>query len=114
MRHFTREEYQAYLISPEWQEKRQTRLKIDGFRCRSCGKVHSPEEPLQTHHLNYYHFGSENIWTDIESLCPDCHQKAHNMLCRPTGVKPDGSYRYGWKDSLPDYIAEDLRKRGLM
>lgn len=114
MEYFTRTQYLEYLISPEWQAKKQQRLKIDGYRCRGCGKPHTPEEPLHCHHINYYHFGNEDVYTDIESLCEECHKTIHRALCRPTGVNYDGSIRYGWKDSLPTFIADDLKERGLM
>lgn len=114
MRHFTKAQYEAYLISPQWHQKRQERLAFDGSRCRGCGRLHTPEQPLDCHHINYYHFGEENIMTDLVSLCRKCHKLTHRVLCRPTGYNPDGSKRLGWKDTLPEFITEDLEARGLM
>lgn len=114
MSYFTREQYVEYLSSDAWAEKRQQRMRIDNYICRGCGKPFTPDIPSACHHMNYYHFTSENIWTDLVSLCPSCHETVHRVLVRPTGIKPDGSYRLGWKDTLPSYIADDLISRGLM
>lgn len=114
MKYFTREQYQAYLISPQWQEKRQERLKIDGYRCRGCGKLHTAQDPLDCHHINYYHFGDEDVYKDLVSLCDRCHKGIHRILCRPTGYDENGHVRFGWKDTVPSFIREDLVERGLM
>lgn len=114
MKNFTREEYLDYLSSEVWAEKKAQRLQIDNFVCRGCGKPFTPSLPPSCHHMNYYNFTSENIWTDLVSLCPECHKTIHRVLMRPTGIKADGSYRLGWKDTLPDYIKDDLMSRGLM
>lgn len=114
MRYFTREQYISYLRSPEWSYKRDRRLEIDGNVCRGCGKPNSALAPLEVHHVNYYSFGFEDVHTDLISLCPECHRLVHRIMCRPTGNNADGSIRYGWQASLPDYISEDLRSRGLM
>lgn len=113
MKHFTKAQYEAYLISPEWHAKRHERLVFDDYRCRGCGKLHTAAEPLDTHHVNYYRFSEEDIYTDLISLCRSCHKQIHRILCRPTGFNADGSKRYGWKNSLPTFIQEDLRERGL-
>lgn len=111
---FTKKEYQEYLISNQWHQKKAERLKIDGYRCRGCGKLHTADNPLECHHVNYYRFGYENIFTDLISLCRDCHKREHRILCRPTGYDDRGNVRYGWKNTLPAYIREDLQARGLM
>ncbi len=110
---FTREEYNAYLQSDQWKQKKAERLKLDGYRCRMCGKTQD-ETNLETHHINYRTFGAESVETDLITLCPTCHAAVHRMMCRPTGVWPDGHVRHGWQTDLPVYIREDLRKRGLM
>ena len=114
MKNFTREEYTDYLCSDSWAEKKRQRLQIDGYVCRGCGRPFTPDLPSDCHHMNYYSFSAENPWTDLVSLCPECHKTIHRVLMRPTGIKDDGTYRLGWKDTLPPYIAEDLQLRGLM
>ena len=63
--------YSEYLKTPEWQAKRNERLKIDNFRCQKCGR---PMD-LQVHHINYDHVGHENVYTDLITLCKYCHAK---------------------------------------
>ena len=63
--------YSDYLKTPEWQAKRNERLKIDNFRCQKCGR---PMD-LQVHHINYDHVGHENVYTDLITLCKYCHAK---------------------------------------
>lgn len=82
-RHSSR--YDAYMNSPEWQQKRIARLNIDGFRCVMCGAKGSKTEPLQIHHLcSYRKLGSENVYVDLVSLCPTCHKAVHRMMKRVT------------------------------
>lgn len=63
--------YGDYLKTPEWQAKRNERLRIDGFKCQKCGR---PMD-LQVHHINYDHVGHENVYTDLITLCKYCHAK---------------------------------------
>ena len=63
-------DYYDYLTSPVWQAKRSERLKIDQYKCQNCG---SPFR-LQVHHLRYpVVLGTENIYTDLITLCDNCH-----------------------------------------
>lgn len=64
-------EYEQYLRSSEWQQKRSQRLKIDNFRCQKCG---SPID-VQVHHLNYNSIFNEDVYRDLITLCKKCHQK---------------------------------------
>lgn len=113
MKNFTRAEYEAYLNGPEWAEKKNRRLMIDGNRCRMCGKT-ADETRLECHHIRYNTFAEEDVYTDLITLCPKCHAAVHRMMCRPTGTWEDGSVRFGWQTDLPYYIRDDLRQRGLM
>lgn len=64
--------YKLYLNSEVWQKLRTQRLKIDGFKCQLCG---SPLD-LQVHHLNYpKELGTENVATDLITLCSSCHEQ---------------------------------------
>jgi len=60
-------EYSAYLVSPEWKEKREKVLRRDKNKCRICGKKAS-----QVHHLSYTRLFSESLH-DLVSLCDECH-----------------------------------------
>ena len=66
-------DYESYIRSSEWQEKRQERLRIDGFTCKACGT----NKDLQVHHLTYDRLSKENM-DDLITLCADCHKKEHN------------------------------------
>jgi len=52
-----------------WQVKRQQRLAIDGYRCRTCGATSS----LTVHHVSYERFGDEPM-DDLLTLCAACHR----------------------------------------
>lgn len=64
-------EYDSYMNSPEWQEKRREVLEAAGFKCERCGTT----ENLTVHHLNYENLGDEDL-ADLEVLCTDCHPEA--------------------------------------
>ena len=72
------EKYQSYMVSDDWQRKRQERLMIDGYRCVMCGG----RSRLQVHHINYKHLGYEDPMSDLCTLCKDCHTKIHNYYNR--------------------------------
>lgn len=106
----THEEYRSYLQSPDWQKRKAERIRVDGGVCQMCLSAPATE----VHHLNYYNMGDESIMTDLVSVCHPCHMKIHNLMTRATAVNPDGSYRYGWKNTLPEIVTRDLEERGLM
>ena len=85
------QDYQQYLKSFTWQEKRTERLKIDGFKCANCGSTRQ----LQVHHIHYpNHLGTENVYTDLITLCADCHAYIHDS---ETFVNP--AYTQYYKES---------------
>ena len=98
--YISKEEYLAYLETPEWKARAAKRREIDRGTCQLCGVK---SENLEIHHLNYFSITKENPFTDLISLCPCCHEAIHRMLCRITS--PDG--RRGWSD-LP-YAARKRR-----
>lgn len=67
--------YDEYLASPEWQEKRQARLELDGFQCQFCGS----ENDLCVHHVTYDRLGNEDVNFDLVTLCKDCHERLHQQ-----------------------------------
>lgn len=111
--YFTMDEYNDYMSSPEWRQKAQQRLQIDQHRCQMCGRG-TDETPLSVHHITYQTFRRENPLKDLITLCPQCHEAVHAMMCRITGYRNDGTPIRGWRDTLPRYIREALKKRGLM
>ena len=110
---FTLEDYNSYMASPEWAEKRQKRIQIDDHKCRMCGRT-DHETVLTVHHIRYNSFRNENIYSDLVTLCPSCHTAVHVLMNRPTGILPNGTIKYGWKNDLPYGIRQALSERGLM
>lgn len=62
--------YQQYLQSPQWEEKRNKKLQDYGHRCQLCNSVHS----LHVHHRTYERLGNEDM-NDLTVLCSICHKK---------------------------------------
>ena len=60
-----------YYNSPEWAEKRNERIKLDGFKCAKCGFTRA----LEVHHINYERFGHEDVSRDLITLCKKCHNE---------------------------------------
>jgi 5-methylcytosine-specific restriction endonuclease McrA len=67
--------YDEYLQSPEWQERRQRKLRKAGFKCQLC----SGKGALDIHHNTYERLGVERE-TDLIVLCRECHQWHHLQL----------------------------------
>jgi hypothetical protein len=64
--------YSRYLRSPWWRERRQKALAHAGNRCEKCQTTYR----LEVHHRNYARLGEE-LDTDLEVLCHDCHADHH-------------------------------------
>jgi 5-methylcytosine-specific restriction endonuclease McrA len=78
-----KDEYDAYIASPDWASKREQRLKIDNYICSDCGNV----EKLQVHHKTYIRLKHE-LMDDLITLCDGCHTKRHwpFLTIHPTGA----------------------------
>lgn len=67
-------EYQAYLSTDHWKNKRSTILEKRGCTCEKC-----EEWGNEIHHLTY-----DNLWNekdeDLQVLCDDCHEATHRAL----------------------------------
>lgn len=77
-------EYDKYMSSNKWKEKRVKRLKLDNNCCVMCGRPNNGKdgkEVLQVHHITYKHLGNEPL-EDLVSLCPSCHKKIHKYYNR--------------------------------
>jgi hypothetical protein len=68
-------EMKEYYQSSKWAEKRNARLKIDGFKCAKCGFTRA----LEVHHINYERFGDEDVHRDLITLCKKCHHKIEDQ-----------------------------------
>jgi len=65
-------EYDAYLLSGKWAEKRRKVLKRAGGLCEGCRE----REAEQIHHLTYRHIYDEFLF-ELVALCRPCHDRIH-------------------------------------
>jgi 5-methylcytosine-specific restriction endonuclease McrA len=65
------QEYNSYIQSDEWKDKRRQRLNYDAHRCINCGS----KVGVEVHHKNYDCFGGEDVKQDLVTLCRKCHNK---------------------------------------
>lgn len=68
-----REQYTAYLASPEWAALRARVVRRDGI-CQGC--LAAPIENV--HHLTYEHVGAEFAF-ELVGLCRKCHARVHGV-----------------------------------
>lgn len=69
-----RPEYQYYLRSDAWEEKKKQVFERDGYRCVLCNA-----EATQCHHKHYENIGKE-LLSDLASMCESCHYATHERL----------------------------------
>lgn len=103
-----RMDYEKYLKSPEWFNKKKTRLAFD---CWQCGICHAQidDEKYETHHLNYSRLGDEDIEHDLLTLCHDCHATFHSLWQKVSSWESSAPYTH-WRDfSLADTAAMCLQ-----
>jgi 5-methylcytosine-specific restriction endonuclease McrA len=68
-------QYEAYLLTPAWQDRRRRVLERDGRVCQGClGRSGLPA--TQAHHLTYEHVGAEFLW-ELVAVCTECHRRLH-------------------------------------
>jgi 5-methylcytosine-specific restriction endonuclease McrA len=79
-------EYDAYLQTPAWRERRRRVLERAGGVCEGCGE----RRAVHAHHLSYRRLGDEMLW-ELVAVCYDCHAKLHPRLA-PTIVGGVGRY----------------------
>ncbi len=65
-------EYNNYLLSKEWKDKRKQILKTRN-QCQCC----KSQKILQIHHLHYRNIFCEDLEKDLVVLCKKCHQLVH-------------------------------------
>ena len=71
--------YSEYLLTPEWQTKREQALERARHRCQLCNSA----EHLNVHHRTYERLGNEDI-EDLTVLCKACHEHFHVPASRGT------------------------------
>jgi hypothetical protein len=100
-------QYQNYLDSPAWKQRKGRLLHFRGNICELC---RATDRPLDLHHLTYARFGNE-LDTDLLLLCRPCHTLWH--LCRrgrPTKKLVDYVVKtYGVDDTFwPLYVEHEF------
>lgn len=71
-------DYQAYLLTDEWKERRDEVLTWALHRCQVCNSG----PPLHVHHRTYERVGDEDM-SDLTVLCQECHERFHKMITCP-------------------------------
>ena len=74
-----REEYNAYISSPEWRARRLAKLEDANERCERC--LCRPDR-LEVHHKTYKNWRNEPP-EDLEALCEECHEAEHDRKVTP-------------------------------
>lgn len=67
-------DYDTYLKSEAWHEKRMMVARLANFTCQRCHR--EVYRGFHIHHLSYRHFGDEPL-CDLLFLCEDCHKAIH-------------------------------------
>jgi hypothetical protein len=65
-------EYNNYLLSSEWNKKRELVLKRSNGVCEGCGV----NKAQQVHHLTYNNLFNEFLF-ELVAVCIECHEKIH-------------------------------------
>lgn len=81
----TRPNYDEYIRSPKWLQKRLAALARAGYKCQLC----SSTIKLHTHHNSYDHLGNEPM-EDLCVMCERCHSLYHKWIDVRTRVSADG------------------------
>ena len=70
-------EYERYLRSPEWQDRKARYYQRWGRVCRACWSTRR----VELHHLSYEHaFTGQEPDDDLIGLCHQHHQDAHTAM----------------------------------
>lgn len=67
-------EFQDYLESDKWKQKREERYKKDNHQCVLC----KSNKRISCHHLTYARLYKEDI-NDLITFCNKCHQRIHKI-----------------------------------
>lgn len=72
------DDYQRYLHSKAWRDRRREALRLADHRCARCHR----QGDLEVHHRSYERFGDERP-EDLLVLCARCHRREHGIAYRP-------------------------------
>lgn len=68
-----KQEYNDYLKTPAWRNRRELVLKRANNICEGCGKNRATE----VHHMTYDHIRNEFLW-ELVAICRPCHERFHD------------------------------------
>ena len=68
-------QYDLYLQSPEWEEKRRATIMRDGNQCTQCGAT---GQTMTVHHVRYRETRELETIDDLTTLCKPCHKAFHD------------------------------------
>ena len=115
-----KEEYDEYIASEEWYEKRQEVFAKQGYECKICGSI----DNLRVHHLNYDNLFHEedNQYDDLIVLCDDCHKQLHSFLndrkehfydlsakLKDLKVKYSKDYQNAMDETIYEFIKDEFK-----
>lgn len=75
-------DYELYLRSDAWRERREHALHLAVHRCQVCNSPHD----LVVHHRTYDRIGCEDV-ADLTVLCSECHDWFHTGNRLPLGYE---------------------------
>lgn len=85
--------YQAYLKTIAWKERRTAALRRAGYRCQVC----NGSDRLEVHHRTYERIGQEDP-ADLTVLCHECHELFSRRMQDPP---------YSWLRRI-GWVIEDI------
>ena len=65
-------EYEAYLCSPEWADRRRLVMERERGNCQGC----QSRRAVDVHHRTYAHCTDEFLF-ELVALCRQCHERLH-------------------------------------
>ncbi len=105
-----KQDYLAYIRSPEWELKRQQTFRLFGRRCFKCRSASN----LHIHHKTYARFKQENVETDLIPLCKPCHKALHHFCKRRNLSVLEGSILFLNPPKMPKRFRSLIDIRRLM
>lgn len=92
-------EYYSYILSNDWQLKKEKRKELDNYKCYWCKST----DRLEVHHITYERLGNENLG-DIVTLCKKCHEALHERQIQNSKYKRMKSDSEKVGEMIIDYI----------
>jgi hypothetical protein len=85
-------QYDKYLKSEIWKEKRKEAIDRSKYTCEKCHQSFIDSSKLDVHHITYDRVGGRELPGDLKVVCYSCHRKAD--IKREQIVEDDRSENY--------------------